>query len=67
MNDVTSARAVIDERVRESGEAGVERHGMKPVAVVFGMANMAVLAVFVGLVATGWLEFGVSAIAATPG
>ena len=42
-----------------------DAHGMKPVAVVFAVANAAVLAVFIGLAATGWLEFGVDAVAAT--
>ena len=43
-----------------------ETHGMKPVAVMFAVANAAVLAIFVGLFATGWIELGASAVAATP-
>ena len=43
----------------------VEQHGMKPVAVVFAAANAAVLAVFGGLLASGWIEFGISAAQAT--
>ena len=46
--------------------AATEAHGMKPVALMFAVANAAVLAIFAGLVATGWIELGVTAVAATP-
>ena len=42
-------------------------HGMKPVAVVFLAANVAVLGVFAGLVMAGWIEIGSTAVAATAG
>ena len=50
----------------KAADAAKETHGMKPVALMFAVANAAVLAIFVGLVATGWIEFGVTAVAATP-
>ena len=62
------ARAAATPRATASAAtngAEVETHGMKPVAVLFAVANAAVLAVFIGLAATGWVEFGVDAVAAT--
>ena len=50
----------------KAADAAKETHGMKPVALMFAVANAAVLAIFAGLVATGWIEFGVTAVAATP-
>ena len=61
----TAGATGADTRAPKAGET--ERHGMKPVAVVFAIANAAVLAVFVGLLATGWVEFGSTAVAATAG
>ena len=48
----------------EIERATVEGNAMKPVATMFVIANVAVLAVFAALVATGWVDVGVAAVAA---
>ena len=48
----------------EAERAPAEGNAMKPVATMFVIANVAVLAVFAALVATGWVDVGVAAVAA---